>query len=289
MSVRDATEFTPWTSILVGADAPAVSQSLRERGLPAAGVPWDFLCLLVRSRSDLVVIDAGWGSCTERMHGRFLTSLHDEGISPLDVGLVVITHHDRDHIAGIVASDGSLAFPNARHILTRDGWAWYTSDENLASLSEPQATFHRRVRSLLGDRVTLVSGETEVAPGVRILPAPGHRPGHVTVELSSKGERLLHLADAIPLPIFVDHPEWKAAFDDAPDEASATRRRLLDLAEVEKSLVFVSHFPFPGLGHVTRERGIQRWEPIPLPPQSAARCRGGVSFPNELLEPDKEI
>jgi glyoxylase-like metal-dependent hydrolase (beta-lactamase superfamily II) len=289
MSVRDATEFTPWANLIVGAADPAVVQALHERGLPAAGVPWDFLCLLARSDSDLVVIDVGWGSCTERMQGRFLASLTDEGIPPRDVVLVIITHHDRDHIAGIVAPDGSLAFPNARYVLTREGWAWYASEKNLSSLPEPQAAFHRQARSLLEDCVTLVSGETEVAAGVRVLPAPGHRPGHIAVEISSGGERLLHLADAVPLPIFVEHPEWKAAFDDVPEVAGATRQHLLGLAEAENALVFVSHFPFPGLGHVTREQGIARWRPISPGPRSTASCHGGICHSTELAHLEKEL
>ncbi len=195
MAVRDATEITPWKNIVVGAEDPGVAKALREHGLPATEIPWDFSCLFARSGSDLIVIDTGWGCCTERRQGKFLANLRAEGVSPLDVGLVIITHHDRDHLAGIVAADGALAFPNARHVLTQEGWAWYTSEKNLATLPRPQVEFHHAVRSLLERRVVLANGETEVAPGIRILPAPGHRPGHVVVKISSKGERFLHLAE----------------------------------------------------------------------------------------------
>jgi glyoxylase-like metal-dependent hydrolase (beta-lactamase superfamily II) len=289
MAVRDATELTPWKDIIVGAEDPAVAKALRERGLPATDIPWDFSCLFARSGNDLIAIDTGWGSCTERLQGQFLANLCTEGVSPSDVSFVLITHHDRDHLAGIVAADGTLAFPNARHVLTQEGWAWYTSEKNLASLPEPQAGFHRKVRALLEGRVELVSGEAQVAPGIRILPAPGHRPGHVVVELASKGERLLHLADTIPLPIFVDHPEWKAAFDSVQDEAWATRQRLLDLAESENALVFLSHFPFPGLGHITREGGTRRWRPISLRPRSATACQDGICYPSERTDLGKEL
>ncbi len=262
IALRDATEVTPWKNVIVGADNPAVAQALRERGLSTTGVPWDFLCLFVRSGKDFVVIDTGWGSCTERLQGQFVENLRGEGVSPNDVTLVIITHHDRDHLAGIVAADGTLTFPNARHILTQEGWNWYTSEKNLATLPPPQARFHHAIRSLLEKRVVLVDGETEVAPGIRIVPAPGHRPGHAIVELRSKGRRLFHLADTIPHPIFVDHPDWKSAIDDDKDRARATRQRFLDLAETEKALVFLSHFPVPGLGYVTRDGGTRHWQPV---------------------------
>ncbi len=262
IAVRDAVEMTPWRNIIVGADDPAVVRTLRERGLPATGVPWDFLCLVARSDKELAVIDTGWGSCTERLQGGFLANLRAEGISPHDVSLVIITHHDRDHLAGIVAADGTLTFPNARHVLTQEGWTWYTSEKNLAALPKPQVEFHRKVRSLLNGRAVLVNGETEVSQEIRIIPAPGHRPGHVAVEISSNGKRLLHLADTIPLPIFVEHSEWRAGFDSEREEAWATRQRLLDLAEANQALVFLSHFPFPGLGYVTRDGGTRQWQPI---------------------------
>jgi glyoxylase-like metal-dependent hydrolase (beta-lactamase superfamily II) len=107
-----------------------------------------------------------------------------------------------------------------------------------------------------------MDSEAEIAPGIRILPAPGHRPGHVAVEIASQGERLWHLADTITHPLFVEHPEWGTGFDSAPDEALATRRRFLALAATEGPLVFLSHFPFPGLGRVAKSLDTYRWSPI---------------------------
>ena len=92
-----------------------------------------------------------------------------------------------------------------------------------------------------------------------------------------------------PLPIFIDHPEWRAAFDSAQDEAWATRQRLLDLAEAGNALVFLSHFPFPGLGYITREKGTRRWRPIPLRPRSATQCHDGICYPTELSNLEEEL
>jgi len=42
----------------------------------------------------------------------------------------------------------------------------------------------------------------------------------------------------------------------------ATRRRLLNRAASDKALVFASHFPFPGLGHIVQKEEVWQWQPI---------------------------
>ncbi len=262
IALRDASETVPIANLNAGRYEPALVWVLTERGQSPTEVTLGFNCLLIGAGKDCILVDAGWGSCTERLQGRLLANLRKEGIAPRDVTLVILTHHDRDHLAGIVASRGQLAYPNARYVMTDEGWAWYTSEANLSRLGEPYATFHRTVLPLVEGRVARLEGETEVLPGIRVIPAPGHRPGHVAVALSSSGERLLHLADVVLHPLFVEHPEWGSGIDDAPDQALATRRQLLERTAQEKALVFAPHLPFPGLGYVRREGEAWRWLPV---------------------------
>ena len=261
IALRDAADGMPTNALIQGADEPAIAQVLRERECPLSEIPVDYLCLCVRSREKLIAIDAGCGY-VEGFQGQALAHLRAEGVSPLDVSLVIVTHLDRDHLGGVVAPDGTLAFPDASHVLSEEAWFWYTSESNLAAMPEPQAAFYRTIRSLLTGRVVLVRDETEITPGIRIIPAPGHRRGHMAVELASEGARLLHLADAFVHPIFVEYPEWTTPFDDNHDEARATRRQFLARATSSGSLVFLSHFPFPGLGHVRKHAKAWRWVPL---------------------------
>ena len=60
----------------------------------------------------------------------------------------------------------------------------------------------------LGDRLQMIDDGTQVAPGVRVAAAPGHTPGHLVVEVTSDGERLLILGDAVAHPIHLEHPDW---------------------------------------------------------------------------------
>jgi hypothetical protein len=84
----------------------------------------------------------------------------------------------------------------------------------------------------------------------------------MAVAISSDSKQLLHISDAVLLEIHIEHPNWYASVDFAPEKAIATRRWLLDLAATKKSLVLATHFPFPGLGYVTRKEEGWQWHPI---------------------------
>ncbi len=115
----------------------------------------------------------------------------------------------------------------------------------------------------------LVDASQEFLPGLQILPAVGHRHDHAVLKISSMGQQLLHLADAVIHPLFMAQPAWASTYDSVPDQALAVKKRLLDQAASEDALIFGAHFPFPGLGHVRQEE--KGWQWLPVPATGAAR------------------
>jgi glyoxylase-like metal-dependent hydrolase (beta-lactamase superfamily II) len=96
------------------------------------------------------------------------------------------------------------------------------------------------------------------------IAAFGHAPGQMGLEISSSGERLLFVADAVVLPLHLEYPEAIGVTDHVRAEAVETRIRLLKKAEKEKSLVSTSHFSFPGLGHVVSKGDRWEWKALPV-------------------------
>ena len=82
----------------------------------------------------------------------------------------------------------------------------------------------------------------EVAPGIVLRVAPGHRLGH-SIVLVDGDEPFVHLADAIHHLAHVAHPEWDNAADSDVATALATRRRLLAYAADTGSRLVASHVP----------------------------------------------
>ena len=194
-----------------------------------------------RSRSALVVPDA-------EVHLPEL--LADAGVEPDAVDLVVHTHLHVDHVGW------SGAFPNARYVVHEDDWAFFMTEESLAE----RPHLREKVAPLQADgRIELVAGETEVAPGVRVLSTPGHTPGHMSVRVESGGDALVVLGDVVVHQVQVADPSLQYVSDADHELAVATRRRVLAQLAEEAVPVVAGHFP--DAGRFVREGDGFAWAP----------------------------
>ena len=74
-------------------------------------------------------------------------------------------------------------------------------------------------------RVTLVQGNEEVAPGVFFEPMFGHTAGHVMVAIAMGSQKAYNIGDVVVQPLFIEHPEWSPAIDMEAGMADVARRR----------------------------------------------------------------
>ncbi|MFQ6080691.1 MAG: MBL fold metallo-hydrolase [Candidatus Bathyarchaeia archaeon] len=261
--------FPPPAAFLF-ANAPKehLEQTLREHNLqPEQWVEWisPYICLVVNTGKHQVLVDTGAGDL-EPTTGKLIPNLRAEGIAPEDIDTVILTHGHPDHIGGNTVSEGKPAFPNARFVIWKEEWDFWTSD--LAELKveehvkELLLTVARKNLPPIQGQLDPVDHETEIVPGIRAVAAPGHTSGHMAVAIASDSEQLLYISDAVLHPIHVEQPNWHAIIDFAPLQVAITRRQLLNKAASEKALVLAFHFPFPGLGHVVQKGGGWQWRPI---------------------------
>jgi glyoxylase-like metal-dependent hydrolase (beta-lactamase superfamily II) len=146
-------------------------------------------------------------------------------------------------------------------VIGRRDWEFWTDDTELSRLVPIFGAWSRRNLDPFADQVELVDDDLGVAPGVHILAAPGHTPGHIAVALRSEGAELLYVSDAALHPIHLEHPTWRPVWDQDPDAALTSRRRLFDQAAIDGALVLAFHFPpFPSLGHVLKRGKAWHWE-----------------------------
>ncbi|GAA1853951.1 N-acyl homoserine lactonase family protein [Microlunatus capsulatus] len=122
------------------------------------------------------------------------------GLTPADLSLAVISHLHWDHTGGIETLTGA----GVEVLLHADELAWGRSGR-----ARFEEGFDAAEWSLPATRWRTVDAETEVAPGVTVLPTPGHTPGHVSlqVELAGTGTWIFaadatdlaqNLLDAVP-------------------------------------------------------------------------------------------
>jgi len=275
MAVSDGTHtYTPpvfpppATFLFANAPKDRLEQVLRKHNLqPEQWVEWisPYICVVVDTGEHRVLVDTG-GDGLGPNTGKLLQNLQAEKISPRDIDTVILTHGHPDHIGGNTVDGGGPAFPNARFVMWKDEWDFWTSERAELELDEHVRgvllKFARKNLPPIQSQLDLIDHETEIVPGIKAVAAPGHTPGHMALAVASGGEQLLYISDAVLHPIHLEQPEWYAAVDFAPEQVVTTRHRLLNRAAGEKALVLVFHFPFPGLGHVIQKEEAWQWQPI---------------------------
>jgi glyoxylase-like metal-dependent hydrolase (beta-lactamase superfamily II) len=247
------------------ADPERLVQALDRRRLPHHAVVSPYTCLLVETGRHVLLIDTGAGP-GGRSSGAIVARLEMAGIRPRDVDTVILTHAHPDHIGGTVRPDGRTVFPNARHILSEYEWEFWTRGHpDLSAMRVPHDVREamcpvvKRSIETLRFQIETVDGEREVIDGVRVIPAPGHTPGHLAILIESAGERLLHVGDAAVHPLHMEYPELHNGFDQNPPQAAAMRRSLVEFAASERMRIMAFHFPFPSFGQVAQRAG-EGWE-----------------------------
>jgi glyoxylase-like metal-dependent hydrolase (beta-lactamase superfamily II) len=261
---------TPW--FFPDADPEELSRALECRRAPQETVLCPYTCLLVETGRQVMLVDTGLGAASPTS-GAILARLEMAGIRPKDVDTVVLTHAHPDHIGGAVdLSQPKIprpTFPNARYVISELEWEFWMEGHAgrgclrlPAELQAGMVTTARRSLTALRHQVEMVEGETEVTPGVRVIPAPGHTPGHMAVLLGSEGHQLLNVGDAAVHPLHLEHPDWENGFDQEGGQAVETRRALLERAAAANMYVMAFHFPFPSVGRVVaRAEGGWEWRP----------------------------
>jgi glyoxylase-like metal-dependent hydrolase (beta-lactamase superfamily II) len=247
---------------MFGADAERMLAAFR--ALPA---PLTFCrhILLVDTGDKRVLIDSGMGQSDPNDPGYLLAQLQAENITLESIDTVVITHYHQDHIGGLLDHAGNPTFLKARLVVPAQEHNYWMSEEILAGLDASDATRLRQTFEAYAERLALMDDTTDIEPGIRYVPAPGHSPGHRAVHIESRDARLLHIVDVMHMPIQLSALD-AAPFDwQQPDIAIATRRALLARAESESLLLMGYHFPFPGLGYVQRRGDLLAWEPYAIP------------------------
>lgn len=268
MAVSDGT-FT-YTDQSFYHDAPKeqLKKVFIEHDLQSGEITTPYTCLFIDTGKHRILVDTGMGAGVVPSVGNLLMNLQNEGIEGADIDTVILTHGHPDHIGGIINVEGKLAFPNARYVMWAEEWNFWASRPDLAQLKVDEHIKKIILESasknlpLIWNRLNLIDRETQIFPGIHAISAPGHTPGHMALDISSGGERLLCAADTVLSPIHLEKPNWHPVFDFDHEKAAATKHKLFDKAAAEKYMVYAFHFPFPSLGHITKMGEGWKWQPI---------------------------
>ena len=204
---------------------------------------------LVVDRGQHILIDTGAADAWLPTMGLLLQALDEAGVARGDIGTVALTHTHEDHVNGLVAADGSDAFPNLdRLFVPQAELALFDREERLARFR------HRRL--------PLADG-FQLSPAITTVQAIGHEVGHTAFEVASAGETLLIWGDVVHVPsIQFARPELAWELDADQDQARSTRQSMLERAAHPDVYVAGAHLDFPGIGAVSASDGGFRYTPL---------------------------
>lgn len=237
--------------------APAAEreQLLKSAGQSGATYQSPTNITLVRTGSDLILIDMGSGDRFMPTAGKLWDNLKAAGIDKSTITKVVFTHGHPDHLWGTVDELDELVLPKARYYVAAEEWDFWAGDNATRGLPAERAGFvtgARRNFAQIKDRVTMMKPGGDIVTGLSVIGTQGHTQGHVSL-IAAGGSGLLITGDALTHPLIsFAHPEWKTAADHEPDRAVTTRKSLLDRLATDRMALIGFHLPYPGVGRVER-------------------------------------
>ncbi len=267
VAILDGTFRYPPSLFFANVPKEVYEPRLSEHAEPVASIEVPYICLFLDTGGHRVLVDtgaAGFGATTGKLNER----LGMADIDPDRIDTVILSHGHPDHIGGNLNADGQPAFRNAEYVMFQNEWEYWMSDPSLDELPAETwlkdiiRTSTRRNLPPIRGQLRLLEREDEIVPGITAISAPGHTRGHMALAIGPGSDQLLFLADAVLHPLHVERPEITAVVDHQPATMVTTRRDLLHKAADHNAIVMASHFPFPGVGRISRHDAGWQWNAI---------------------------
>jgi glyoxylase-like metal-dependent hydrolase (beta-lactamase superfamily II) len=193
----------------------------------------------------------------------FLEHMTEAGFSRKDVDVVICTHMHYDHVGWNTMLENGLwapTFPNARYLFARTEYEHWQRNSGSAVMAQAEVISDSIRPVFETGLATLVETDHRISNEVRLMPTPGHTPGHVSVLIESDGQTAIISGDALVHPCQIAHPEWVAPHEEDPALVIQTRNRMLDRCASGLVLFIGTHFPAPAAGRVHRRGNSYRFD-----------------------------
>ena len=195
----------------------------------------------------------------DQLNTPYIEKLAAIGVKPEQIDMVMCTHLHVDHVGWNTRLDNGRwvpTFPNARYV-------WSKTDFDHFSAIDRDPENGPAIGGAMRDSVypiveaglaQMVEGAQEINIGIdehlSLEPAPGHSPGHVLINLASRGNQAFFSGDIIHHVIQLYHPGWNSFACADQVKARASRRMTLEKCAGAGALLLPQHFGAPHICHV---------------------------------------
>ncbi len=229
---------------------------------PDGRMRMNFQAFVLSSKGRRIMVDTCIGNDRKRefdvfcnLQGTFLQDLADAGYPPDSIDTVICTHLHLDHCGWNthkVEGEWVPSFPNARYLFGKREWAYW---EAAAAAGRPHMEHVQdAIRPIIDAGLAdFIDPDHVLTDEVRLVPTPGHTPGHVSVQISSGGQNAVITGDVVHHPVQLAEPDWVNNFDMDIESGAKTRRAFFDSCVHRDDLVIASHFFEPTAGRIVRD------------------------------------
>jgi glyoxylase-like metal-dependent hydrolase (beta-lactamase superfamily II) len=182
----------------------------------------------------------------------YMRGLAAAGISVNDIDYVMCTHLHVDHVGWNTRLENGRwvpTFPKARYVFARTEFDYWVE----TNAKTPVPPIEDSVLPIVeAKRHEVVGDEGAIGDHVRILPTPGHTPGHSAFRLGRAKDDAVFAGDLVHSPLQARYPEISMKFDVDAAAAAKTRRSFLERYCDTDTLCCTAHFPSPSVGKIRR-------------------------------------
>jgi glyoxylase-like metal-dependent hydrolase (beta-lactamase superfamily II) len=254
-------------AFIKNASVDDTKEALTKAGMTTEYMPIPLTVVVLNVGDKFIMIDSGsgvgqWQPTAVSLPGNMKAA----GIDPAKISTILISHFHPDHIFGLMEKGSNAPiYPNAELVVNATEYKWWTEAGRVEKLPDARKALGTRIQAVFPTwkNFKLVEGEGEVAPGIRLVNAPGHTPGHSAFLVASGAQQLMISNDTAYVPaLLAPHPEWQGAYDQDGPLAVESRRKLIDRVIADKLMVCGAHFPFPGAGSFAKDGSGYAFTPV---------------------------
>ena len=215
---------------------------------------------LLRTGKHTILVDACSGNHKPRpgmprfdmLNSQYLERLREAGVEPEEIDFVMCTHLHVDHVGWNTRLENGRwvpTFPKARYVFAKGEYDYWTEQHAKAEVPP----FGDSVLPIVeAKKAEIVGHDFSIGDHVRLLPTPGHTPGHVAFTFGRGRDDAAFSGDLMHSPLQARYPELSAKFDVDQAQAAATRRSFLERYCDTDTLCCTAHFPSPSAGRIRR-------------------------------------
>ena len=265
--VEQETGYTPMLEFL-----PNLSKETLEENLPwlapggynreTGNVVLCYQSYVVKTPHHNILVDACIGNDKNAPHRpawdkkndpNWMNALKAAGLGVGDIDFVMCSHLHGDHVGWNTRMENGRwvpTFPKAKYVFARTEFDYWIE----TNAKTPVPPIADSVMPIVeARRHEVVGDEHAIGDHVRILPTPGHTPGHSAFRLGRAKDDAVFSGDLIHSPIQALYPEMSMKFDVDQAAAAKTRRSFLERYCDTDTLCCTAHFPSPSVGKIRRK------------------------------------